>query len=359
MALVGVKCVLGHVKLDDHRRCMVEQPGPPCGIEPSILEMIVRPNMEREESGVIYSPSSIQSCHRRDALASDHDYYIDVRASYKQVRGTIVHQGMSQELAYPGVLGVVRELRMGSPINTRYGERTFHGKPDLVVLERVQQTQVVEYDENENPYNSFWKNILYVKIVDYKTTSEVRHDLVAPDRRHVYQINEYAWLVQRFLPGWLNNRLVPFEDDAFGTIDHSNLQLSKGVTIPHIDEVVVDELSIIYMDMKKLRTFTSRGFLTDQGKMLSDYVNGHWIRRNPPEYEELELEPVHQFRPSYTESLIRKGIEEQIEAETLLAPPLEGDDARLMCGSCPVKQACIELGLREGYSMKDQLATWT
>jgi PD-(D/E)XK nuclease superfamily len=355
MPLKGVHCALGYVDMDEHMKCMVEEPGPPCGLEPSILQMMTRPNTERTGEGVIFSPSTISSCHRRDVLASNHDWYMDVEQGWKMIRGTIIHEGMGHEPPYPGVLGVVRELRMGAPINTKYGEQRFHGKPDLVVLlnvETKQTYQTVEIGDGQSVevyQHGDSHNILHVKIVDYKTKSEVGHDLVAADRRYVYQVNEYAWIVQQFLPGWLNDT----SGNAMSQAGH--LQLDASVEeLPHIDEVVVDELSITYMDMKKTRTFSSKAMLYADGKMLSDFRNGRWIRRNPPEHEELELEPIHQFKPEYMESHIRRGIEEQIKAQKLLALPLVGDDAKLMCRSCPVRQVCYETGIQEGYDMDDQ-----
>jgi hypothetical protein len=357
--LRGVKCVLGYVDMDEHLKCMVEEPGPPCGIEPSILQLMTRPNLERSDEGVIFSPSTISSCHRRDVLTRNHDWFIDVEQGWKMIRGTIIHEGMGHEPPYPGVLGVVRELRMGAPINTKYGTERFHGKPDLVVLLRTEvpcEPIVVEKDGKRlEGHPGSCKTVLHVKIVDYKTKSEVGHDLVSADRRYVYQVNMYAWIVQHFLPGWLNLREHP-DAPGFpgGNAYREHLQLADGVELPHIDEVVVDELSITYMDMKKTRTFSSKAMLYADGKMLSDYKHGRWVRRFPPEYDELELEPLHQFKPEYTASLIRKGIEEQIEAQEFLAPPLVGDDAKLMCRSCPVRQVCYETGIQEGYDMDDQ-----
>ena len=351
--LRGVKCVLGYIPLEDHQKCMLNNPGPPCGVSPTILQMIVRPNQERIDSGVVYSPSSIASCHRQAVLSRENDYYADVKQGYKLVRGSIVHKGLSQEPPYPGVLGVVRELRMKAPINTRYGEQVFHGQADEVVLLRIDRIGMGHaYAESDQ---LTWKNVLHVKIVDYKTRSEVGHDLIAPDKRHVHQVNQYAWLVKKFLPAWLHS----YWEDENGEpleeyVDHLFLAPNFPVTLFNIDEVVVDELSITYMDMKRPRTFTSKGFLYDQGKQLGDRINGHWVRRTPIEHEELELEPIHQFKDKFTESLIRKGIEEQIEAEQLLAPPLSGSDAEYMCRSCAVRQVCYDTGLKEGYEMTDQ-----
>jgi hypothetical protein len=353
MPLRGVRCIRGTIDLAEHMRCMVESTGPPCGVEPSILQMILRPNAEREAGEVIFSPSSISSCHRRTALGKDEDYYLDIRQGYKMVRGSIFHQGLGQEPAYPGVLGVVRELRMGSLINTKYGEKTFHGKPDAVVLLRTTSIEHLAWTEGGGEMHDLersMKTTLHVKLVDYKTRGEIGHDLVEADPRHVIQINEYAWLVRRFLPGWLNQVLSTWPSDY-----QEHLFMEEGTLLPLIDEVVVDELSIVYLDMSRSRTFSSLGFLYDQGKMISDYIDGRYVRRKPVEYEELELEIIHMFQDPYIGGKIRRGVEGQIEAETMLAPPLTGSDARLMCGGCEVKQACYELGRQEGYSMEDQI----
>lgn len=347
--LKGVHCTLGYVPLDDHRKCMLSNPGPPCGVSPTILQMIVRPNQERIDSGVVFSPSSIASCHRQSVLSRDNDWFIDVKQGYKMTRGTIVHKGLSQEPPPPDTLGVVRELRMKAPINTRYGEQVFHGQADEVVLLGMD-----EYVQTDGAFPVRYR--LHVKITDFKTRSEVGHDLIAPDKRHVHQVNQYAWLLKRFLPAWLRS----YTEDENGEPleeyrDHLFLGPNFPVTLLDIDEVIVDELSITYMDMVRPRTFTSRGFLYDQGKMLGDRINGRWVRRKPPEHEELELEPIHAFKNAFTESLIRKGIEDQIEAEELLAPPLSGKDAEYMCRNCAVRQVCYTTGLKEGYEMLDQL----
>ncbi len=350
MPIKGVACVRGVIPMAEHYRCMTEQNGPPCGLSPTILQMITEHDVERKQEGVVFSPSSISSCHRQSALSRDNDYYIPVKKAYLPTRGTIFHQGLGQEPAYPGVLGVIRELRMGTQIDTAYGEQTFKGKPDEVVLLSVERV------ESTNKY-LLGSNILHVKLTDYKTRSDIGHDLVAADRRHVIQINQYAWLVKRFLPGYLNQvfgSIIPPLDGNGQVVLEQHLFMGSRDRLPHIDEVVIDELSIEYLDMSKSRIFSSKGFLYTEGKMVTDMMGGRSVRRKPAEYEELELEPLHQFKDRYVEGIIRKGIEAQIEAGTLLAPPLTGDDARLMCGGCAVRQVCYDLGRQEGYDMLDQ-----
>lgn len=351
MGLKGVRCVRGYVDMDEHYRCMREEPGPPCGIEPSMLQRMTETNLERVRERVIFSHSTINSCHRRTVLSHDHDWYLDVDNGYKTIRGSIVHDGLQFDGPYPGVLGVVREARMGRPIKVGEEEHTFHGKADLIVLLNIEM-QFVYTDTPNTVDNSNLKSkaVLHVKLVDYKTKSEVGHDLVEADPKHVYQINEYAWLVTGWLPGFLNenSHLV-----GSAYMDE-HILLSEGVSLPYIDAVVVDELSIVYMDMKKPRTFSSSAVLYTKGKMKGTTINGRWRKSIPTEFEELELPPIHVFSDRTIERIIRKGIQDQLEAEKVLAPPIMGDDARIICQSCPVRQMCYDIGLSEGYSMEDQ-----
>jgi hypothetical protein len=237
---------------------------------------------------------------------------------------------------------------MNAPINTRYGVKTFHGKADLIVLNHIENIM----GEVAEKTVGIVKRVLHTKIVDYKTVGEVGHALTSAYPKNVYQINMYAWLVEQFLAEWLNMASLGLLEPE----EAEHLKLNSGVQVPHIDEVIVDELSIQYMDMSRTRTFSSRGFLYTEGKMLGERgSDGRWHRFIPPIYEELELEPIHHFAPDYVVSLIRKGIEDQVAAEEVLAAPLTGDDARLMCSNCPVRQVCYDTGVREGYDMRDQM----
>src|SRR5260221_6833077 len=139
MSVRGVKCVLGYVDTETHLKCMVSRPGPPCLIPPTILQRITHHDGEREELGIEFSPSSLSNCHRKTVLSKDHDVYINVRDMYKPERGSIYHEGLSHDPPWPGILGVVRELRMNTSVSTKYGEQIFWGKPDLIVLSSVEQ----------------------------------------------------------------------------------------------------------------------------------------------------------------------------------------------------------------------------
>lgn len=333
MGIVGVRCIKGQVTMADHLICQATEVGPPCGIEQTVLNMIVRPKLERIEQGVVFSPSSLQRCHRQHSLQADHDWYVDVEKAYPMARGDIIHAGLALEPGPPGTLGAIRELRMHWPVQTEYGMQKFSGQVDLIVLNSVDPD-----------------GTLHVKILDYKSKNEIKHELVEANRRHVYQVNDYALLVTRALPDYLL-------DWTPGELKHGNAKFYLNVdSLPEIKRVAVDELSIFYLSSRKTRTFTSRGFLYTQGKMRGEVgEDKHWRAYVPHEFEELELAPIPFFDLAYTERIIKTGIEEQIRGEQELAAPLEGDDAKLMCQNCPVRLACYEVGKAQGYSMEDQM----
>src|SRR5216683_1736384 len=58
--LKGVRCVRGKaISMEEHLRCQMQEIGPPCQIPPTVLNMILAPDTEREKEGVVYSHSSI------------------------------------------------------------------------------------------------------------------------------------------------------------------------------------------------------------------------------------------------------------------------------------------------------------
>lgn len=318
--------------MEEHLQCMLNDA--PCGFSPTLLELMVRPTIERERERVQFSPSSIAGCHRQHALQQDHDWFLDPEKVYASVRGTLVHHGLQEEPAPSGTLGVIRELRMHAPIETSAGTQRFSGQVDEILLLSL------EYDEMGSA-------VLHVSITDWKTKSDIPHSLLEADRRHTYQINDYAWLTTQVLSQYINDWAIMAPKEA-------RFQLN-GEYLPHIDRVVVDELSVVYLSMSKVRKFTSGKLLYAKGKQRMERGSDEKMHRvDPVEYETLELVPLHEFTLAYTESIIRKGIESQIAGQESLAAPLEGEDALLMCGGCGVKDVCITLGKAQGYPMQWQ-----
>lgn len=333
--------------LAEHKKCMLEDA--PCGFSPSLLEMMIRP---ADRSGVRFSPSSIAGCHRQHALQADHDWYLDPEKAYASLRGTLVHHGMQEEPAPEGTLGVIRELRMHAPIHTRHGEQRFSGQVDEILLLGLETTAEFITTEQESagslPFTVAGgaKTTLHVGITDWKTKNDIPHSMLEADRKHVYQINQYAWIATKVLADYLNNWEIMAPPDARFHLFQS---------LPHIDAVVVDRMSVQYLSMSKPRKFESGKLLYAKGKIkMVEGTDGKMHRSDPQENEVLELVPLHEFDIRYTESLIRKGIEDQIAGDESLAPPLEGDDAYLACPSCGVKDVCISLGKAQGYDMQYQ-----
>lgn len=352
--IVGVRCVRGNISMEEHLRCQREELGPPCGIAPTVLNGMLRPKNDR--AGVVFSPSSIQSCQRQYALKQDHEWYVDVEGAWMLYRGDLFHAGLKEEPAPPGTLGVVRELRMHSPIETSRGVQVFSGQADETTLLSIEHvTHLVEPDEH----------ILHVKIVDWKSKNDIPHSMLEADWKHVYQINEYRWLAEKvllaYLKGWKEN--VPDHLDArlyMGTPeDIQRLTGAETVDFSTITSIVVDEIAIVYLSSSKTRTFSSETFLYARGKMLGESTLGadgkmHFHAFRPRQYEDIELAPLRKWQLEQTEQIIREGIERQIEGEEHLAPPLAEDDAQLMCERCPVRQACYDIGMAQGYDMKWQ-----
>jgi hypothetical protein len=212
------------------------------------------------------------------------------------VRGNMVHRLM--ELAnYPSAVSVLREERLSVPVETRFGPKTFTGKPDLIVVTHI------EHDlRGGSP-----EFIYHCRVVDYKSTSEIKHDLTAARPEHVLQVNMYAWLAEE--------ALSRFPEDAV---------------------YVVDELEIVYCDMRKTRRFTSAGPRKTKGKRTST---------RPLTYEELTLQPITRHSHDRIGAFIQRGIERKVSAREELPPPLEGDEA-WVCPYCPVQPMCVALAGR-------------
>ena len=336
--LRGVQCVRGRIGLEEHRACML-QPDHPCHKTPDMLEAMTNKDPERE--GIFYSPSTLLACQRQSALTKGRDYWVDVDGSgWNQLRGHIAHAYFEDKAPWPGVLGVVREKRFRTEVETKYGVRVFGGKSDLVVL----NSQDAD-------------GTLHISVVDYKTKREIRHEccgsadsypVVEADRDNQMQVNLYGWLVARELPGILNSLwALPERSEEWAKLaEDAHLQLNAGVSLSTVTGIVVDTLEIVYFDMKQSRRFTSAAELTAQGKLTK--------RSYPQEHETLELSPIFTLKHEYVGRWVRKHVEIAIEAEMALPAPLTGNKAAHICGWCPVRDDCIAIGEQEGRSMDEQ-----
>lgn len=351
MGMVGVKCSRGFIGMQDHRDCM-RDPLHPCSLTEDILEMMTTVNKERVQNGVRFSPSSLMGCHRQNILAFDTEWYVDVEGvAWSQVRGNMVHALMEQGEAWDGILGTVREWRASTPIQTKHGVQMFAGKADLIVLKHIENVNIEHKDADDNVIGNHIEHVLHIKVVDYKSKANIEHGpanhKTDPDRieeghaqavrKHQMQVNLYAWLFAQELPSHLNGW---FEDSQ----EHEDVSLNA--PLPHIDRVVVDEIEILYADMNKTRRFTSAGPLQTKGKRTS---------MSPLTYATLILDPIHLMRPSSVARWIQREIEAAIDAQTVLPAPLKGRAAHDNCFFCPVKEKCIEVGLKEGYDMSEQM----
>lgn len=338
--VIGVHCIRGNISMEEHLRCQRDELGPPCGIAPTILAGMLRAKADR--SGVVFSPSSIQDCQRRHSLQQDHEWYVDVQSRYQMYRGDLFHAGLREEPAPPGTLGVVRELRMHSPIKTSRGVQMFSGQADEVTMLYIQN------------------GTLHVKVVDWKSKNDIPHSMLEADRDHIYQINEYRLLVERellkYLQGWMEDEPAHLDARLYLNLP---TDIDELLTMHGVFEVVVDEMAVVYLSSSKTRTFSSETFLWTRGKMLGESTMGadgkmHFHAFRPKQYEDIELAPLPKWQIAFTEQVIREGIERQMEAAEVLAPPLEEDDALRKCESCPVRQVCYDIGIAQGYDMRWQ-----
>lgn len=288
---IGVKCIRGLISHDDCRACSTD-PLHPCMLPSDVLELMRQKETDYHADPDAFSPTGLLDCDRKSVLVAGGDWYVDVEQAWPMTRGTLTHAVMEANDSYPGAVGVIREQVMETMIETRYGPQRLVGKPDLVA---------VLADEDD---------VVTVKIVDYKSTSEIGHDLTAAKPDHVRQVSMYAYLVKRWL------------------VEH----LKRPVT------VVVSELEIIYLDFKKVRRFTSAGPLVTKGKRIS---------MTPLTYATLDLEPIHVFGMDVVERGIRRMIEAKIAARETLPPAYEMDDENYWkCRYCPVAEACADLTAR-------------
>lgn len=291
----------GRISHQDCRAC-AQDPLHPCMLPADLLELmrVDYGDEDREPDPDAFTPSRLQGCLRAAVLHGTNDWYVDIKHAYPLTRGHMVH-ALMEGSTYPGVFLSLREQRLSTVVDTKYGPQRFTGKPDLVVITSVEHT--------------LRGDIYHAKVVDYKSKNEIGHDLTQAQREHEIQINLYAWLVGKsLLPH------VTQEDSARPSV------------------VVVDEVEIVYCDMKKVRRFTSAGPLSTDGKMLT---------RRPPTYAPLALAPLELKDPEWCEHYIKRRVEWMIAAKETLPPVLGPDDA-WKCPRCPVRDVCAREARQRG-----------
>lgn len=268
----------------------VQRPDHECSFNGKVLRMLWG-DSDHEPNRQVFSPTRLMGCPRARYLeAANAPQLLDPYKAWNALRGTITHAFFEDTPLAPGVQFEVTEERFETTIETAYGPQTFVGKPDLI--------EVLYADDKK----------LVVKLTDWKSKKDIGHDLVAASEDHAKQVNMYAYLLVKCLPGYLGK--------------------------PHLD-VVVDELEIFYFDMGKVRRFNSKCSLVDRGKLLYPRYKG--------EYEEIELAQLKMKSMAFMHDFIRTLIEDAIEASQSLPAPYEGDKARL-CPYCPLQKACVERG---------------
>jgi hypothetical protein len=285
---VGVQCPRGEMTWDACAVCR-QNPLHPCMYPADVLDLMQEhyDDPDREPGSEAFTPTRLLGCDRQGVLMGRGETYVDVDRAWFPVRGNMVH-ALMERAPYPGALHVLREQRLHTTVDTCYGPQPFSAKPDLIVVQRLAPDG------------------LHCKIVDYKSTNAIGHDLVQARTEHQLQTNMYAWIAARVVP------------DLLGVPECA---------------LVVDELEIVYADMKRVRRFTSAGWLKDRGPML---------RRSPRSYTTLDLAPITIYHPDRVGAFIQRRIEERLAAREELPPVLEGDRA-WMCDFCPVRTACFAL----------------
>lgn len=290
MAQLGVLCPRGTISWEECLGSCAHNPLRPCDYSADMLNYMRRDYEDPDaEPGVeSFTPSRLLGCVRQPVIMGDSDYYVDVDQAYPALRGNMIH-ALMERATYPGALLVIREHRFSQTVMTKEGPKPFTGKADVVVVKSIRD------------------GVIYVKVIDYKSTGEIGHDMTEARMSHQLQINMYAWLATQELPALLE--------------------------LPnHI--VVVDELEIVYCSMKKIRRFTSAGSRQTRGKRKT-------VR--PLSYEQITLAPLNFWSIHKTGLYIRHKIEERLDAKVKLPDILEGDDAWL-CNYCPVFAVCHQIG---------------
>jgi hypothetical protein len=299
----GVRCVRGYIPHEECRRC-ARDPLHPCMLTPQILESMREENQELPDDAM--TPTRLLDCQRKTQLKQQKDWYLDIDSAWSAMRGTLMHARLEDLPKAPGSLGEIREIRLETTVQTKYGPQVVRGKSDLIVVQGVEEPesdvllQVVGQDGET----------MRIKVLDYKSKAEIKHEMVSVQRNHQRQVNMYGWLAAKALP------------EALGR--------------PGL-KVEVAELEIFYAGTNKPRRFTSAGPLVTKGKRISVH---------PLEYEDLVLEPIVMYPLDQIERWVVQQVESVIAAREYLPPPLEGEDA-VICQWCPVRTYCEQLA-REG-----------
>jgi hypothetical protein len=298
---LGVRCPRGTIAWDECLLSCAPNPLHPCDYTADMLDAmrVDYEDPDREPGVESFTPTRLLGCARQPVLMGDADYYVDVEQSYPAFRGNMVH-ALMEKTRHPGAVSVIRERRFATTVMTKHGPQPFTAKPDLIVVKSI--VHDLRADVSGGP-----EYTIHVKVVDYKSTGEIGHDMLAAKLEHQLQVNMYAWVVSQCLPDYLG--------------------------MPHA-AVVVDELEIVYCSMKKIRRFTSAGTRQTRGKMKT---------RKPATYESITLQAIRLWDIPKMGRYIQRRIEARLDAKVELPDMLEGDDAWL-CDYCPIKALCFEVG---------------
>lgn len=297
---VGIKCFhRGNMSFQECSDCSISLDHP-CEMPTQVIQIILRDSVTRHAPGT-FSVTGLLGCARKDILKGDYRYYEDMEGNWKKLRGSMVHALLEKEgMDYPNSLLTLREVRFTTAIDTTYGPQKFSGQPDEVVIFSVDQ------------------GVAKVGIWDWKTTSEIKHEMSTAYDDNRKQINMYKYLITKALSYYIT-----------GEISNGRLP----VDFPYINAVEVIYCELFYGDMKKTRRFSNLGALTTKGKMTK--------RTHPQEWDTLVLAPIETRSLERTERYIIERIEQKLGAHLVLPPILEGDAAKF-CPYCSVREVCYQ-----------------
>ena len=284
MALLGIRWRGNNYSFDEFRDYL-KNPTNDCTLPPEVVEMAIA-HEGSEPNKVVHSPSRILGCNRQAVLTETADYFLDLEHAYASLRGTLIHSGIEHSGIH--TQQTLKEERLTVTIDTAYGPQEFSAKSDCIVVLSTEKKRGK-------------KQVVHVKVRDYKTTGEIKHDFLAADKKHQMQVNMYGYVV------WKS------AEKLFG---------------PNT-EVVVDELEVNYLGSNKARRFTSAGPLTDVG-----------YKRKGCDAEVLTLEQITLLPMERVEKFIRARIEKRVREREAGLPPILPPGEDKWCFRCPVYGAC-------------------